>query len=155
MIKIKNSGIFFSGSGFEWNIHFWLGSETSTDESGCAAYKTVELDESLGGGPVQYREVEGNESQLFLSYFKSSGGIEYLPGGMESGFRKVERDVWPTRLLHLKGKRTVRVREVSLSTSSLNQGDVFILDAGLKLYLFNGSQANKYEKAKVSGSRIA
>jgi hypothetical protein len=110
----------------------------------------VELDESLGGGPVQYREVEGNESQLFLSYFKSSGGIEYLPGGMVSGFRKVERDVWPTRLLHLKGKRTVRVREVSLSTSSLNQGDVFILDAGLKLYLFNGSQANKYEKAKVS-----
>ena len=102
----------------------------------------------LGGGPVQYREVQGSESQLFLSYFKDSGGIEYLPGGVESGFRKVERDVYPVRLLHLKGKRTVRVAEVPVALGSLNRGDVFILDLGLKIFLFNGSEANKYEKVK-------
>ena len=138
-----------SNSGaFSWSIHFWLGAESSHDEQGIAAYKTVELDDSLGGGPVQYREVQGAESALFLSYFKASGGIEYLPGGVESGFNKVERDVYPTRLLHLKGKRTVRVSEVPLSRSSLNHGDVFILDAGLKIYLFNGPTSNNYEKAK-------
>jgi advillin len=134
--------------GLTWNIHFWLGAETSTDEAGVAAYKTVELDDSLGGGPVQFREVQGLESQQFLSYFKNTGGIEYLPGGVESGFRKVERDVYPTRLLQLKGKRTVRVTEVPTALSSLNKGDVFILDLGLKLFLFNGPNANKYEKSK-------
>jgi len=137
-----------SGGKFIWNIHFWLGAESSQDESGVAAYKTVELDDALGGGPVQYRELQGSESQLFLSYFRHTGGIEYLPGGIDSGFRKVERDVYETRLLHLKGKRTVRVSEVALNKSSLNKGDVFILDKGLKIFLFNGPTANKAEKAK-------
>jgi len=48
-----------------------------------AAYKTVELDDALGGAATQYREIQGNESTLFLSCYKSSGGIEYLPGGIE------------------------------------------------------------------------
>jgi advillin len=131
-----------------WNIHFWLGAETTLDESGVAAYKSVELDDALGGRPVQYREVQGEESQAFLSIFKNTGGIEYLPGGIDSGFQKVERDVYKTRLLHLKGQRTVRVSEVPLQLASLNRGDVFILDAGLKIYVFNGPSSNKYEKAK-------
>ena len=97
---------------------------------------------------MQYREVEGSESQLFLSYFKHSGGIEYLPGGVDSGFTKVERDVYETRLLHLKGRRTVRVTAVPLARSSLCKGDVFILDAGLKIYLFNGPTSNNFERAK-------
>ena len=101
--------LFLRGA-LSWNIHFWLGSETSLDESGTAALKAVELDDSLGGGPVQHREVEGSESSLFLSYFRNSHGIEYVPGGVVSGFRAVVVDSWPTRLLHLKGKRTVRVR---------------------------------------------
>ncbi|CAM6031400.1 unnamed protein product [Sphagnum compactum] len=136
-----------SGS-LTYAIHFWLGSETSIDEAGVAAYKTVELDAALGGGITQYREVQGSESSLFLSYFKNTGGVEYLPGGVASGFKHVEKDVYVTRLLKLKGKRTVRITEVPLTSKSLCKGDVFILDAGLKIYLFNGETANKMEKAK-------
>jgi hypothetical protein len=41
-----------------------------------AAYKTVELDDYMGGGPVQHREVEGHESKLFMNYFKAKGGLK-------------------------------------------------------------------------------
>jgi hypothetical protein len=133
-------------SSFEWDIHFWLGSETTQDEMGVAAYKTVELDDLLGGGPVQHREVQGSESDKFLSYFR--GGVEYVAGGVESGFTKVERDVYDTRLLKCKGKRSVRVTSVPVSATSMNSGDVFILDCGLTIYHWNGKDANRKEKAK-------
>jgi hypothetical protein len=90
--------------------------------------------------------VQEHESQLFLSYFKK--GITYLEGGVESGFRHVERDQYETRLLHLKGKRNVRVKPVPVTRASLNSGDVFVLDAGLKIYVFNGKDANRMEKVK-------
>ncbi|RHY55571.1 hypothetical protein DYB30_004532 [Aphanomyces astaci] len=135
-------------SSLTWNIHFWLGKDTSQDESGVAAYKTVELDESLGGGPVQYRECQGFESDLFLSYFKSTG-IEYLTGGVASGFNKVVRDQYDTKLLQVKGKRTVRVNQVATKNTSLTKDDVYILDLGLEIFVFNGSTANRQEKAKA------
>ena len=67
---------------------------------------------------------------------------------MKSGFVKVEKDVYSTRLLHCKGRRTVRTAEVPVTASSLNKSDVFILDKGLTIYIFNGPGANKYEKLK-------
>lgn len=73
--------------------------------------------------------------------------MQYLPGGVASGFKHVERDVYETRLVMLKGKRTPRSKQVPLEKASLTKGDVFILDAGLKIYQFNGPTANKYEKA--------
>jgi len=48
---------------------------------------------------------------------------------------QVERDVYRTRLLQCKGKRTVRATEKPCEAASLNKGDVFILDMGLELFV--------------------
>lgn len=58
-----------------------------------------------------------------------------MEGGAESGFKHVEGKEYTTRLLQLKGKRNVRVKQVETSTASLNEGDVFILDLSLFLLL--------------------
>lgn len=138
-----------NSSALNFNIHFWLGESTTHDEMGAAAYKTVELDNALGGAATQYRETQGHESSKFLSYFKSVGGVMYMEGGAESGFKHVEGKVYPTRLLQLKGKRNVRVKQVESSAASLNDGDVFILDLGLEIYQWNGASCNRMEKAKA------
>jgi len=129
-----------------YNVHFWLGLYTSQDEAGVAAYKTVELDHFLNDLPVQYREVQGSESESFLKLFDK---LVIQHGGIESGFKHVEAASYRPRLLHIKGtiKRTV-VREVPLSHKSLNSGDVFILDDGLRVYQFQGKGASGGEKAK-------
>lgn len=133
----------------KWSIHFWLGATSSQDEYGTAAYKTVELDDFLGGEPVQHREVSGHESNLFLSYFKDAGGIQLLKGGVESGFNHVEPEAFRPRLLHLKGRKNIRIVEVPLEFASMNEGDVFVMDAGLDIYQWQGKKAGKNEKARA------
>lgn len=130
-----------------YNVHFWLGAETSQDEAGTAAYKTVELDDLLGDLPVQYREVQGSESKEFLDLFH--GQISILKGGIESGFNQVKPTEYKARLLHMKGNKQVRVLQVDLSWKSLNDGDVFLLDNGLHIYQWNGKSAGIAEKRKA------
>ncbi|GAU35238.1 hypothetical protein TSUD_205140 [Trifolium subterraneum] len=91
------------------DIHYWLGKDTSQDEAGVAAIKTVELDAVLGGRAVQYREVQGHETEKFLSYFKPC--IIPQEGGAASGFKHVEAEEHKTRLFVCKGKHVVNVKE--------------------------------------------
>ena len=112
-----------------------------------SAYKTVELDQSLGGEPVQHREVQGHETVEFLSLW--ANGIQYMAGGIETGFKHVDRDSFQTRLLHIKGRRNIRVMQVQLNPSALNSGDVFILDAGRELFQWNGKESTNVEKQKA------
>ncbi|KAK4272520.1 hypothetical protein QN277_021066 [Acacia crassicarpa] len=135
------------GGAYFYDIHFWLGKDTSQDEAGAAAIKAVELDAALGGRAVQHREVQGHESDKFLSYFKPC--IIPLEGGVASGFKKPEEEVFKTRLYICKGKRVVRMKQVPFARSSLNHDDVFILDTQNKIYQFNGANSNIQERAKA------
>ncbi|EPS72001.1 hypothetical protein M569_02755 [Genlisea aurea] len=132
------------------DIHYWLGKNTSQDEAGTAAIKTVELDAALGGCAVQYREVQGTETEKFLSYFKPC--IIPMQGGVASGFKHAEEEKHQTRMYVCKGKHVVHVGEASLvpfSRSSLNHDDIFILDTESKIFQFNGSNSCIQERAKA------
>lgn len=131
-----------------WDVHFWLGRETTQDEAGAAAIYTVQLDDQLGGAPIQHREVQEHESQLFLNYFKP--GIRYMDGGVASGFKKTETNAaGEKRLFQVKGKKNIRVRQVDLHIGSMNKGDCFILDAGRDIYVYVGKNAKRLEKMKA------
>lgn len=124
------------------DIHYWLGKDTSQvspylvlntkvswciwvlttflltqDEAGTAAIKTVELDAALGGRAVQYREVQGHETEKFLSYFKPC--IIPQEGGIASGFKRAEAEEHKIRLFVCRGKHVIHVKEVSLWTQLL------------------------------------
>jgi len=131
-----------------WDVHFWLGNTSSQDEIGVAAYKTVEIDDLLDDGPIQHRELQGSESRLFQSYWKE---MMYLDGGHPSGFRKVKPEEYEPRLLMVRRtKRTTKAYQIPVAAGNLNHGDSFVLDAGLKVYLFVGNESSAFEKSKAA-----
>jgi len=137
-----------SGS-LEWNVHFWLGLNTTQDEAGTAAYKTVELDDYLSGAPVQHREVQGFESDHFVEYFPNDA-IFIMEGGIDSGFRHVTPEEYRPRLLKVKrSSGKTRVTEVPMEAGNLNGGDIFLLDLGLHVYQMNGGSSTGMERMKA------
>lgn len=65
---------------------FILGQQSSRDEQGACAVLAVHLNTLLGERPVQHREVQGNESDLFMSYF---------PRGLKYQVRTTSRPSFP------------------------------------------------------------
>jgi hypothetical protein len=88
--------------------------------------------------------------------------VEYLSGGVDSGFQSVKHEV-VKRLFQIKGKgvtaelgvlswgvgkRDVKVAQVDCSAASLNKGDVFILETSKKIFQWNGQKSSRVERAK-------
>ncbi|XP_057306705.1 gelsolin-like protein 1 [Hydractinia symbiolongicarpus] len=131
-----------------YDVHFWIGKYSTQDEYGTAAYKTVELDTLLDDKPIQHREVQSHESNLFKSYFSF---FTIMKGGCDSGFRRVTPESYKKRLFHIVGERKkISVTEIPLKRGNLNSEDVFVIDCGLRIYQFNGETANKDEKFRAT-----
>ncbi|KAI0081532.1 actin regulatory protein [Panus rudis PR-1116 ss-1] len=133
-----------------YNLHFWIGQDSSQDEAATAAYKTVELDDHLHGLPVQYREVQGYESAVFLSYFPR---FISLHGGISTGFHHVSSPPpdETKRLYRVTslGNRLI-IREVPLDGSSLIPGDAYVLDMGTKVWQLNTKGSVGKERFKAA-----
>jgi len=139
------------------DIFFWLGRATTQDEAGTAAYKTVELDEFLHGAATQHREKQLSPSEAFCALFPR---MKILRGGIRSGFNHVEvnEEAQHTDILLriFKNPRTtaardaVLVHEVEPTWQSLDEGDVFILDKGDKIFVWQGKKCSPMEKLKTA-----
>lgn len=132
----------------KYDLHFWIGKNSSQDEYGTAAYKTVELDTFLDDKAVQHRECQGHESDRFKSYFPT---LSTMSGGAETGFRHVEPVEYKPRLLHFaKEKRHVCVREIQMVKDNVKSSDVYIIDSGTNIIHWNGCECSKDEKFKAA-----
>jgi len=127
-------------------IFFWIGKESSQDEYTVAAYKTVELDDLLGGSATQHREIEGGETTDFIDVFNTKTlHFNVKKGGIASGFHHVEAEKYTPVLLHVEGKKSPKIYEEELSGKNLNISDPFILDTGLKLFFWKPKKATHEE----------
>ncbi|KAI0122320.1 actin depolymerizing protein [Daldinia grandis] len=138
------------------DIFFWLGSKTTQDEAGTAAYKTVELDEFLHGVAIQHRELQKEPSDDFVALFSR---IRILSGGVRSGFTHVETDEEPKETLtllrifkHPTAKRadSILIYEVEPTWQSLDENDVFVLERNDKIWVWQGKNCSPMEKAKAA-----
>ncbi|KAI1412685.1 putative actin-binding protein Fragmin [Hypoxylon sp. FL1857] len=138
------------------DIFFWLGSKTSQDEAGTAAYKTVVLDEFLHGVATQHRELQKEPSDDFVALFSR---IRILSGGVRSGFTHVEAEEEPKETLmllrifkHPSAKRadSIMVYEVEPTWQSLDENDVFVLERNNKIWVWQGKNCSPMEKAKAA-----
>jgi len=137
------------------DIFFWLGSKTTQDEAGTAAYKTVELDEFLQGAATQHREIQQQPSEEFLSLFRH---YSIRSGGVRSGFHHVEPEepkeiLTLLRIFKYPGSGRISpliVHEVEPTWESLDENDVFVLDKGDKIWVWQGKKCSPMEKAKAA-----
>mmetsp|Transcript_37227 Transcript_37227/g.93454 ORF Transcript_37227/g.93454 Transcript_37227/m.93454 type:complete len:1271 (+) Transcript_37227:422-4234(+) len=121
------------------HIHHWIGKEATADKWGAAAIRAVELNIFLGGMCRIHREEEGQESDEFKSYFADE--LEYLFGGSETAFRKVEEIKYEPKLyqvIRLGLGRNFYARRVQIHPKQLTKSDVFILDLGEYIMQWNG-----------------
>jgi gelsolin len=117
------------------DIFFWLGTHTTQDEAGTAAYKTVELDKFPSSTATQFCELQNSPSAAFALPFPR---LRILRGGVRSGFTHVYTNEKPEHIDTLlrifkhpcaaAGRDGVVVHEVEPSWRSLDEGDVFVLD---------------------------
>ncbi|XP_075220548.1 FLII actin remodeling protein isoform X2 [Lycorma delicatula] len=133
-----------------WNIYFWIGDKATLDKRACAAIHAVNLRNFLGAECRTAREEQGDESDEFLALFNNE--LTYIEGGRtSSGFYTVEDMTYIKRLyrVHAAGTSGIHLEPVPISYESLDPRYVFVLDTGLKIFLWYGKKAKNTFKSKA------
>ena len=140
----------------EYEFFVWIGKSSTADEYTSGLERVVEKDEAcpsdmhplvFTGGFRIHRLEQGHESSAFLAQFPGQT-ITVKEGGIDA------RGVQP-KLFHVHGSsmRSTKMTQVSPSWEALDEDDVFVLDAGQTLYVFQGTDCSPMER--MAGGRFA
>lgn len=149
-------GTFYEGDSFlilnlkskdEMNAHVWTGKQSTKDEISFVNFKILQLDQKLGNNLVIYYESQGKESELFKSYFDF---FTIIKGGVDSDLEQFQNEHYRPKLFHVHSKGSkIQSREIGINKRNLDGGDVYLLDTGLKVFIWTGRKSNSFEKFHI------
>lgn len=139
----------YEDNGFDYQIYFWIGTTATLDKRACAAIHAVNLRNYLGARCRTVREEQGDESDEFLALFDAP--ITYIEGGRTiSGFYTMDDVIYIIRMYRVHAQeRQIHLEVVDVAVESLDSRYVFMLDAGLKIYVWYGKTAKNTLKSKA------
>ena len=133
----------------DWKIYFWIGEKSTLDKRTCSAMHAVNLRNYLGANCRTAREEQGDENEDFLKLF--AGNLEYMTGARTaSGFYTVEDIEYTTRMYRIhEAVSGIHLEAVSCVPESLDPRHVFLLDAGLRIFVWYGKKCKNVLKSKA------
>uniref|UniRef100_A0A8C4Q0L1 Scinderin like a n=1 Tax=Eptatretus burgeri TaxID=7764 RepID=A0A8C4Q0L1_EPTBU len=125
-------------------IYFWQGLKASQDEVVSSAFHTVQLDDEMGGSPVQVRVTQGHEPTHLMSIFGGKPLIVHAGGTCR---KSKQAPMAETRLYQIRqgSSGATRAVETNLDAGALNSNDVFVLKTPAKTYVWKGKGASSGE----------
>jgi gelsolin len=132
------------------DIFVWIGQVSTPDEIRAAVTEAVGLDCSYSsdfhkdvtkGGHKITRIIQNAETTSFTSLFPEQT-IKIIEGGVD------EEGGTQARLYHVHGEgaRKMNLTLVPPTVDSLDDGDVFVFDCGIDVYIFQGSECSPFER---------
>ena len=152
-----NYGTFYQGDSFlvlciksseEKNAHVWTGKKSTKDEISYVNYKVLQLDKKFQNTLEIYYESQGKESELFKSYFEF---FTVVKGGVDANLENFESKQYKARFFHVHSVDSkFQSREITINKNNLDSGDVYLLDTGLKAFIWIGNSSNSFEKFHIA-----
>lgn len=126
-------------------IYMWQGIDSSQHEKGALSLLAIEMDEKLGGKPVQVRVVQGKEPAQLINLFGGMPMVVHKGGTSREGGQTKPAEI---RLFQLRANAAggTRAVEVEATASELNSNDVFVLVTPATAFLWVGQGSKQAEK---------
>uniref|UniRef100_A0A8C9TME5 Gelsolin n=1 Tax=Scleropages formosus TaxID=113540 RepID=A0A8C9TME5_SCLFO len=123
-------------------IYIWQGLDSTQDEVGMSAILAAQLDEEMGGSPVQVRVVQGKEPAHLISLFGGQPMVVHKGGTSRRGGQSASEEI---RLFQSRSTSAGCTR-VDAIASDLNSNDAFVVVTPSASFLWLGQGSSDTEK---------